>query len=744
MEFAGTDDLSGGIEYPPSSADRIIQFCPTLAHIAEQRGNVSEPLWRGMIGVVKFTTEGEQRCHDWSAGHPEYDEAATQEKIDRWAASPTTCANFRGIQGNKCEGCPRNVTSPIALGYVEQGAAPTVAVPTEQPADNAFVTTPVVEEEVAHWPKRSFHWNGRAICRAIVGGEGQIDWVPFCETKFYPTARLRDENGEWELLCKYEKRNGQTGTFTVPTALLGKPGELHAALAGQEIVMMGANGVRHGAEYLRDYMLALQTANVQQLTYSACGWADEYRSFVVGNRRITPTGEEEILGGERLRAASWARDLGRGGSVAEWSRLVNQVYNRPGAEPYQFVLMSAFASPLVELMQADNWHGIPIALVGETGLGKSTVCKLACSIYGRGSNFEISAQDGGATYNAIIARIALMRNLPLLLDEITKRDPEEIGALLYGLSNGRPKERLSADGKLHKTDYRWNLLSFITSNDSIIEKLPNLKHANTVEATQIRIFEIFLEPAIKSLWADTNFVDVIEHQLGEQYGEVGRVWLPHVITHSHQIREDMRELRAKYNAAAGDNTRERFFRDAIVQVLTATKAARKLGLVDFDVVALAKWAQKHVKSMRQVRAETQVGADDRIAEFLGSLNGRTIVTQHFGDNRRRTTSNETPLEIVRGVPAARMALADKVFFVTARALQDWCAEKQIPPSWMFEQLQLKQYLVRNASTSVKGTQKGILTRGTNIPGVPQFLIELDYNKVIGHQPADTVSTQGAQ
>lgn len=690
-----------------------------------------------MLGVVKFTTEGAQRGHEWSAGHPDYDPVATQEKMDRWAAAPTTCAHFRGTQGNKCEGCPRNVTSPIQLGYSEGGAAPAAA---PEPAPAGFTTTPVVEAEVPHWPKRHFHWNGHAVCRSVTNGEGQVDWVPFCETKFYPTSRVRGETGEWELLCTYEKRNGQAGTFTIPTTLLGKPNELHAALAAQEIVMMGPNGTRHGAEFLREYMLGLQTANVEQLTYASCGWADGQRSFIVGNRRVTLDGDTEILGGERLRSANWSRDFGRRGSVEAWTRLINQMYARPGAEPYQFTIMAAFASPLVELLAAENWHGIPVALVGQTGLGKSTVCRLACGIYGKGDNFEVNAQQAGSTYNAIIARLALMRNLPLLLDEITKRDHKELGDLLFGLSNGRPKDRLDQSGKIIKSDHRWNLLSFLTANSSIIETLPHQKHADVIEATQIRIFEIPLPVSIRKLWDDVNFVEVVEHQLGEEYGEVGRVWIQHMIRNATPLVARMRELRAKLNASDSDNTRERFFRDLVVSVLVAAEETRKLGLVNFDVKALAKWAYNHIVAMRTARADTQVSASDRVAHFLGSLHGRTIVTQFF--RNRVGGVIETPMEPIRGVPAARMAIQDRIFLVSHYALKEWCRENDVVLSGLFEQLRQKDYLVFGQGANPKtGVRKERLTRGTAIASTPENIIELDYDKVIGQSQSNTGGKQ---
>jgi hypothetical protein len=117
------DDLGGGIEYPPSSADRIIQFCPTLAHVAALQGNVPEPLWHKMIGVVKHTTEGVLRCHEWSVGHPEYSEYETQQKIDNWATGPSTCASIRQAAENKCDGCTQTCKSPVQLGYTDEAPA---------------------------------------------------------------------------------------------------------------------------------------------------------------------------------------------------------------------------------------------------------------------------------------------------------------------------------------------------------------------------------------------------------------------------------------------------------------------------------------------------------------------------------------------------------------------------------------------------------------------------------------------
>ncbi len=104
-------------DFPPSSALKIIASCPTLAHVAATGGAVSEPLWRATLGVVKYTTEGEALCHEWSKGDRRYDHGETQKKINLWTAGPTRCDTFRNMNDAQCKGCTQKCRSPIQLGH---------------------------------------------------------------------------------------------------------------------------------------------------------------------------------------------------------------------------------------------------------------------------------------------------------------------------------------------------------------------------------------------------------------------------------------------------------------------------------------------------------------------------------------------------------------------------------------------------------------------------------------------------
>ena len=101
------NDLMVNPDYRPSDAFRIAEHCAVIKHIRDTRGNVSEPLWYAGMGVLVHTTQSDAVCHDWSRGHPGYDEDETQGKIDRLKSyGPTTCVHLRAHSDGLCLGCP--------------------------------------------------------------------------------------------------------------------------------------------------------------------------------------------------------------------------------------------------------------------------------------------------------------------------------------------------------------------------------------------------------------------------------------------------------------------------------------------------------------------------------------------------------------------------------------------------------------------------------------------------------------
>lgn len=108
---------------PPKHLAAIYAKCPAMARCMRLRGDVAEPLWRAMLGVIKYTVEGEDAAQTYSEGHPDYSQAETHRKLDRWTAGPTTCATFEAEGTGECATCEfrGRLRSPIMLGVIEGG-----------------------------------------------------------------------------------------------------------------------------------------------------------------------------------------------------------------------------------------------------------------------------------------------------------------------------------------------------------------------------------------------------------------------------------------------------------------------------------------------------------------------------------------------------------------------------------------------------------------------------------------------
>ena len=273
---------------------------------------------------------------------------------------------------------------------------------------------------------------------------------------------------------KQKKKNGSWREFFMPTSELASPSEMSATLSSHEVFLTRTRNARSDmAEFAETLIETLQKYRVETKTYGQFGWTEDRKGFVIGTKMITEKGSHEVLCDPNI-PTDVAVDFGRKGTLEEWISNIDTLYNRNGAEPFQFALCHSMGSILVELMGSSNWHGLPLAFTGHGGTGKSTAAKIACGFYGKPEYMERQTGDQGSTLNAVIKRIAIMGSIPLLLDEFSGRTSEELTRTGYALANGRDKERLSTSGKFATVGGQWFKNSFITSNDSILESIAKL------------------------------------------------------------------------------------------------------------------------------------------------------------------------------------------------------------------------------------------------------------------------------
>jgi len=703
------------IEYPPAYADQIVKHCGVMRHFHDKLGNVSEPFWYAAIGVLKHCEDGDNIAQKWSSGHPDYDRDGTQQKLDQWSYGPSSCEKLASESGLKlCESCPHNgkVKSPIQLGHLAP-VAQEVKVEVSKSED--------VEPEKVLLPD-GYSWLNGMMRRAVADKDGVIDHVPFSDTLFLPVSRVRDEDGTWNLRIKMNVAGHYWREFDLPQMLIPDPRGLARHLAKYEIIIFG---IKHAMEYMKDYAAWMRERGHEITTYDRFGW-DEGK-FIVGKTAFLPNGStEEVLLSENVLNSKKNIDCTPVGDLDTWVELINLAYNRPKAEKYQFVIAAAFAAPLVPLANFQNYRGIPVVLSGEGGIGKSSVCKAASTIYADPNALLIDAtQKNGSTLQGLVGLASMFNGVPVLFDEMTERDPKEFTPLMYSLSNGQGKIRMTSGGKFAETAAPFCGIYFGTSNNDVTDMIYREEKKSISDAAAARCFEIggLCKSEMMQVFEGVDMKDLLEHKLFHHHGLAAQVYLPYVVKNREAIIRALVTTRNKLGSDVHSDSRERFYIDTIAFAHVAATIAVRLGLIKWDVNATTKWALKHLKNLRRNFVERTALVEDNVSLFLSWLHGRTIVTRNFPKRRPKQDEMEVVSEPIRYLPSARVATKDRVMLVAISALHEWCKEhKQIPEEFR-KQLAVESYVI--------GEHVEFLGKGTNIITGRSRCLELNYDKVVG-------------
>ena len=728
---------SGSNEYPPSSAKEIVKKCSALREFGRHKASddpLPEDYWRGMLGLLKHTVEGEKLAHHWSKqSDSRYDESETQAKLDGWRKGPTTCDYFSDYH-TKCATCPLNgkITSPITLGYsADQPPKPKTTAAMDPAKAKKLIGNATSKyaqripgtDYLPFWHQK-YAWDGEQmlVCQKK---DGVNEWIPFSKTLYYPFLRYETEdNTRAMMLCALtDPKRNQWRIFQMDTAKAADSRQLANSLGAQEIVYMSSQKERN-QRFVQDILSGLREHGLETTTYSSFGWHEH--GFVIGDRMITKKGTTPVFLSNKV-PHDLQGSFGKKGTVDGWVQAVDEVYNRPGAEPYQFTILTCLASPLVYLCRSDLWHGIPEALTGESGTGKSTAALVGCSIWGNPKKLMIQANEEGTTLNALLQRVGVFRHLPILLDEITGRSTEDLQALLFALSNGEPKRRLRPDGTEIHTNMGWDTLSVVTANMSMVRTLADAERARA-DATQVRVFEIALADGFnKKVFKDVNGKEIIEKTiLSDNHGTVGEEFIRYVIAHRDQVEKILQKERAKLGEMQDMDSRERFYYDLIATVMVAAGFAKKLGLIHFDLKALRRWALNHVASLRTMRSQTLSSPEDFLQAFLSDMHLHTVVTKFYRDGRQKAAQHDNEVVPQGGKePLARLATEDRRFLITRTAFNNWCRIKKVAPDWLLTQLEKLQCVL---DEPVGGMRQRIF-KGTSINSSPAACIELNYEKI---------------
>lgn len=605
-------------DFPPANASAIEQKCAQVSWAITHQKDVSEPFWYALMGVAAFCNNPEETALEWSKNHPGFDEDKTLRKLAQWrakATGPTTCAKFKEERPDGCKKCPLRdkVNTPASIG-LQYKEAPVAADAPDQDATRVPVPFPYRRTES--------------------GMKRRIDDtdIDVCGFDIYPIGYGRDESLGYETVRYRWKRphvGWQTLVFRQAYLTDQASREFAGVIADQGIVLYNKGQTESFQQMLRSYMEELRKMRSVTNLYSSMGWKDNNTQFLIGDTLVRRDESGSVVRDDASVSASIQRTtdamFGTKGTAQEWAAFTS-VLERVNMPIHMFAICVSFSAPLYSFT---GLKGLTVNLYGPTGSGKTLAQLWQQSVWGDPSKLHYTAKF---TQNALFARMALYNNLPVTIDEATMLAAKDVGDLLYWVSQGRDKARLTRAAEERDTK-SWATVMTTSSNRSLASMLASMGLES--DAQMARLLEITVAQHklfTKSTDAGKRIYDFIT----TRYGEVGHVFLEHLVGLGEAgIRAALDEHRSrfqkKYNCVFSGG--ERYWEQCILMADWAGEVAQELDLIQFDYRKGVEAVLQQLGVMRKVVAENSLDSFDMISEYLNAFAGNTLQVIHNGNPR---------------------------------------------------------------------------------------------------------------
>ena len=682
--------------------------CNQLKFIAMNQSEVSEPLWRAGLSIAKFCVDGDKGAEKISNRHPNYSEAEMRKKLDE-IKGPYTCARFDELNEGTCRDCPLwgEIKSPIVLGKRIRQSEGEVVV-------SAPITKAGVKKseqfEIPEYPAPYFRGAAGGVFLRSSNADGDIEEEVVYHHDIYITRRLHDfELGETLVFRLHLPRDG-VRQFNVPLTHVTSREEFRKCMAKEGVTAWG-KALDKLMVYTTKWIDELQRTTMADEAHRQFGWVgDEMGSFVLGDKLVTATDVE-------FNPPSSATAGLIGAFEPKGTREKNlellEFYNKPGYELHQYVVGVGFGSPL---MAVTGLNSMSIHLYGGSGVGKTTAQMAAIGIWGSPDELMNSKED---THNARMLRGEVMHNIPLVSDEMTNVNGEQMSDYTYQVSSGRQKNRMSASGNTERARGKpWQLLALSSGNTSAWEILG--RHKATPKAEMLRMFELNVKMMNFTKGDNTATANLIE-DFKSNYGHIGIEYIQWVINNKDEVRKIVDSVRVRLDKSAGLGPEHRFWTNGNAAIIAGLMIAKKLGLVNYDVASVYRWIVGELISRRNYVSDAGASVTETLNNYLSENYNNMLKIESTEDLRGKNDNGLDQLVPVGATPRntliARYEPDTKLLFLRLKPFREWCIDQQINYQGVVDDLKEK--------LGAKRIKKR-LTKGTDFNLPPDWVLEMEF------------------
>tara|TARA_R100001460_G_scaffold13112_10_gene29683 strand:- start:53 stop:2869 length:2817 start_codon:yes stop_codon:yes gene_type:complete len=665
--------------------------CNQIKHIIKNQDSISHDLWRAGLSIANVCEDGAEAAHIMSARHEDYSVQGTLKKMED-TGGPHFCSTIERLNPDGCEGCPNKgkITTPAVLTKEVKEATPEDNVIEEiDGGSTKQITIPTL-------PRPYFRGQNGGVYLRSVNEDDEPEEICIYHHDFYVTRRLHDvELGEVIAFALHLPRDG-TRDFVVPLSAVTSREEFRKHMSMQGIVTYGKD-IDKLMAYTAAWIKELQQTTTASEAHQQFGWVDDEKmdAFVLGDQLITASGME--YNPPSSKTSGHIHKFKPKGSKERHKEILD-FYNQEGMELQQFTVCAGFGTILMPLT---GLYSLGIHLFGETGGGKTTAMYTGTAIWGEPRGLTGTKAD---TPNSRMNFAEVMHNLGLNTDEMTNIHGKQASDYAYQLSEGTQKNRMAGGGNYERVRGRpWHLIALSSGNVSMYAQMAMAKGDTKAEMQrllELRVDEIPMvevDPVVSaSLFKDIQL----------NYGHYGPEFVQYVIENKAAVTADYERIKAKLDKCAGLNQKNRFWSGGCSAILAGAVAAKRAGIVDYDVKELFKWVVGQLIRVKAFVDDSTASVQTLVTEFTTEHWGSIlkIKSTEKAQNAEGVTPMVIPEQNPRGMFVARYETDTNMLYIVPKAFKMWLGEQKI-----------------DYTSTVEGMQKDMgakrmkmrLTRGTN-------------------------------
>ena len=411
------------------------------------------------------------------------------------------------------------------------------------------------------WENGHFHITENGLYFVEEDKNG-ISHKRFISSPVLVTAKTRDgSSNNWGVLLQWKDDDDIEHIQALSMELFQTDGaDLRKALAYQGVTIAPDQRARN---LFQCYLMSYQ-ANRYALCVDRVGWHENV--FVLPHVQIGQTADNDLI----VYQASNTLDnrYQSKGTLAQWQSDVAQLVASHSL--LVFSLCTAFTGQLLTPL---NQQGGGFHLKGGSSKGKSTGLYLACSVWGKPTQFY---RTWRATGNALEHTAYMHNDSFLVLDEIGEiANPKELGNIVYMLANGLGKGRMTKQITA-KPMHQWKVI-FLSSGEKSLKDIMQEQGQKTKLGQEIRLADIDIDQSEYGIFDRLDFAEdgakqsiELAKRLNQSYGVAGIAWLEYITSHkAHAIKQAEQLLEQYRGVLAANHTQGHIVRVANYFALVA-------------------------------------------------------------------------------------------------------------------------------------------------------------------------------